>query len=118
MSRMTVSLMLGLLALSTTLASDVNNYRPGYKPFCPPRAPQPTGVLSACFGFHATRWTPWQASCGDTQPTAPPPGGQSCNTSNSKAIVLFENAPAPATAPQAMPAPAAGSVKPMPPVKK
>lgn len=120
MSRMIACLWLGCIAAGTLQANDPLSYPPGQRPFHSPKAPQPTGVLApdACFGFHATRWTPWNAACSNSASGVP--FEQSCTAS--KGIILFEEAPATTSAPssktQLLPAPESRTPKPMPPVKK
>lgn len=113
---MTFSLVSALLTVGLLHATDVGMFPPGHKPFHSPKAPQPNGVLAAdaCFGFHATRWTPWYGACAQVEGSAKV--GQSCTN---KAIILFEEPSAvkSAPAPSAI-APAPEANKPMPPAKK
>ena len=115
MSRMTTTALLALIAFGLLHATDVDKYPPGQKPFHSPKAPVPNGVLApdACFGFHATRWTPWNYACNNG--TATPSVGQSCT--NNKAIIIFEEPSAVKNSPSTL-APAPESTKPMPPAKK
>lgn len=127
MSRMMTSTLLGLFTVCSIFATDVDKYPPGQKPFHSPKAPVPNGVFApdACYGFHATRWTPWNQACGNCNATGQPLT-QSCTSSSSGAIIIFDALPAaPIVAPsQPLPgttAPAPESTnlnKPMPPVKR
>lgn len=116
MSRMMIGACLVMFSLGATHANDVDKYPPGHKPFNAPKAPLPNGVFApdSCFGYHATRWTPWCTAC--TNCGATESITQSCTN---KAIILFET---PSTS-KAMPAPAKTvpapeTIKPMPPVQK
>lgn len=116
MSRMIIGMLLGLVVTSSLDATDVDKFRPGHKPFQAPKAPLPNGVFAAdtCFGFHATRWTPWHGACHDSGAMAPPIG-QSCTN---KAIILFEEPSAVKSAQPSRMLPAPEASKPMPPPKK
>lgn len=122
MSRMIAASLLTLFAVSMLLATDVDKYPPGHKPFHSPKAPCPNGVLGddTCFGHYATRWTPWNAACNQCGvPMTTTQIGQSVTQGNA-AIILWDTplstAPS-ATIPSTM-VPAPESVKPMPPAKK
>lgn len=127
MSRKIACLSWALLVTGLGWANDPEILPPGHKPFHSPKAPTPNGVFAqnACFGYHGTRWTPWNAACGNCVAMAPAPVGQSCTSS---AIIFFDDVPATTTAPATvsatprsvvMPAPESNAVaKPMPPVKK
>lgn len=115
MSRMMFSLMLFTGVLQTGYCTDVDKYPPGHKPFHSPKAPQPNGVLAvnSCFGYHATRWTPWGAAC-TGQAAQPAEIGKSCM---SIAIILYEK-PETKPAPSRVIVPAPEQVRPMPPVNR
>jgi len=127
MSRMIASTLLGLFTVGTLCATDVDKYPPGQKPFHSPKAPVPNGVFApdACYGFHATRWTPWTQACGNCNATGAPLT-QSCTNAGSGAIIIFDDLPAsPIVTPSrplpgtTTPAPESINLnKPMPPVKK
>lgn len=127
MSRMITCLILGWFTVSTVCATDVGKYPPGQKPFHSPKAPVPNGVFATdvCYGFHATKWTPWNqacANCGSSGSSLT----QSCTSSASSAIIFFDGPTSmPAAAPlktvpgATAPAPESNQLNmPMPPVKK
>ncbi len=116
MSRMVVASFMTVLLIQMAMADDcvtpIRSY--GQRPFSNPKAPCPNGVMApgVCFGYHATRWTPWQLACQDC-------GAVVAQTATStpvsnKGIILFEQGKAP-SAGQLMPSPE--QVKPMPPVR-
>ncbi len=132
MSRMIAFTLIGLFTASTLCATDVDKYPPGQKPFHSPKAPLPNGVFApdACYGFHATRWTPWNQVCGNCTAAGAPLTQSctsgSCNSGSSGAIIIFDtptaspiltpSQPLPGTT---TPAPESTNLnKPMPPVKK
>jgi hypothetical protein len=127
MSMMIACTLLGLFTFSTLCASDVDQYPPGEKPFHSPKAPTPNGVFAsdACYGFHTTKWTPWNQACGNCGTTGTPLT-QSCTSSAPAAMIYFDPLPeTPASAPLKIapgtttPAPESPSLNmPMPPVKK
>lgn len=116
MSRMIFVSLLGLAVTGTLAATDVDKFRPGHKPFHAPKAPLPNAVFAAesCFGYHATRWTPWHGACHDSGAMAPPVGHSCAN----KAIILFEEPSAVKSAQPSALMPAPETSKPMPPAKK
>jgi hypothetical protein len=87
---MTMLALAGLMISGLAQASDLEKYPPGAKPFHTPKSPQPVGVLTNCYGYHPTNWTPWQVAC--TEPAgncAPAVTAQP----SSKTIILYDRAP-------------------------
>ncbi|MFT3879828.1 MAG: hypothetical protein QM703_09230 [Gemmatales bacterium] len=127
MSRMIAFTLLGLFTVSTLCATDVDKYPPGQKPFHSPKAPVPNGVFApdACYGFHATRWTPWNQVCSNCTATGAPLT-QSCTNSGCGAIIIFDDLPSAPVITQTKPLPGTTTPapestnlnKPMPPVRK
>lgn len=115
MTRMLLASLMTLLLTQMVSATD-NCITPyGKRPFSAPKAPCPNGVLASgvCFGYHATRWTPWLLACQDCGATvAQVAQGTQAST---KGIILFEQPARTAPASQLVPSPE--QVKPMPPVR-
>lgn len=127
MLRMIAFTLLGLFTVRALCATDVDKYPPGQKPFHSPKAPVPDGVFAAnsCYGFHTTRWTPWNQACGNCN-AAGAPLTQSCTNGGSDGMIIFDAPPlSPVLMPSqtfpgaTIPAPESTNLnKPMPPVKK
>lgn len=117
MSRMIVASFITVLLTQVVLADDcvtpIRSY--GQRPFNNPKAPCPNGVMApgVCFGYHGTRWTPWQLACQDCG-TVVVQSGPGTPVSN-KGIILFEQSAKVPAAGQLVPSPE--QAKPMPPVR-
>ena len=84
-TRSSVGSVTTLSNLLRMLYSRAGHYPPGQKPFHPPKAPQPAGVLAdTCFGYFPTRWTPWTASC------TVGPCGAGCLPGPQSSVVIFD----------------------------
>ncbi len=63
MSRMMKFALVAMFIANSANANDVGKYPAGQRPHHLPKSPQPVGILSHCFGYHATQWTPWFNAC-------------------------------------------------------
>lgn len=115
MTRMLLASLVTLLLTQLASATDSCITPYGKRPFSSPKAPCPNGVLApgVCFGYHATRWTPWQLACQDCGAAVSQVA--TGTTVSTKGIILFEQPAKPAPATQLVPSPE--QVKPMPPVR-
>src|ERR1051325_10070472 len=96
MSRTILLVLTSLTLVGLLHATDIEKYQPGAKPFHRPKSPQPVGVLTDCFGYHTTKWTPWNAACVEVPPPPAPqmlPTATAPTHQNNKAIILYERTP-------------------------